>query len=261
MSSFRQRASRLSKRLEVPVDENLDDARPTAWNNRDLAPLPPSRRTWTVWGFLGFWAVIQLNTVGWQTASSLISLGLSVWEAMIVTIIAKVSSAVVIFPGRLQLTLVSVVPDCRRCHHQWLVGSCLACWFLSWKSCRLGIERILPCSRAKNHALPRMVCSASLDRRTNDRRHVVCHLQWIQKHTQHVSRECSYDDTAVRGIHRLPLLPVPLPLDPSGENSHPFPLGQYHRSHHNGFGHDLGAVNSAWRRTIAHRQQHTEHNE
>jgi NCS1 family nucleobase:cation symporter-1 len=34
-----------------------------------------------------------LNTVGWQTASSLLSLGLSVWEAMIVTIIAKVGSA------------------------------------------------------------------------------------------------------------------------------------------------------------------------
>ncbi|KAI1628829.1 NCS1 nucleoside transporter family protein [Exophiala viscosa] len=89
MSSLRQRAARLSKKLEVPVDENLDGERPTAWNNRDLAPLPPSRRTWTVFGFLGFWAVIQLNTVGWQTASSLISMGLSVWEAMVVTIIAK----------------------------------------------------------------------------------------------------------------------------------------------------------------------------
>ncbi|KAK4946936.1 hypothetical protein LTR10_014078 [Elasticomyces elasticus] len=89
MSSLRQRAARLSEKLEVPVDENLNGERPTAWNNRDLAPLPPSRRTWTVFGFLGFWAVIQLNTVGWQTASSLISMGLSVWEAMVVTIIAK----------------------------------------------------------------------------------------------------------------------------------------------------------------------------
>ncbi|KAK6373829.1 hypothetical protein LTS17_007798 [Exophiala oligosperma] len=89
MDSIRRRASRLSKKLEVPVDENLGGQTATPWNNRDLAPLPPSRRTWTVWGFLGFWAVIQLNTVGWQTASSLISLGLSVWEAMIVTIIAK----------------------------------------------------------------------------------------------------------------------------------------------------------------------------
>ncbi|OAL37940.1 hypothetical protein AYO20_02773 [Fonsecaea nubica] len=89
MSSLRRRAARLSEKLEVPVDEHLDGKRATAWNNRDLAPLPPHRRTWTVWGFLGFWSVIQLNTVGWQTASSLISLGLSVWEAMIVTIIAK----------------------------------------------------------------------------------------------------------------------------------------------------------------------------
>jgi NCS1 family nucleobase:cation symporter-1 len=90
MSSLRLRANWLSEKLEVPVDENLDGEHATAWNNRDLAPLPPSRRTWTVGGFVGFWAVIQLNSVGWQTASSLISLGLSVWEAILVTIIAKV---------------------------------------------------------------------------------------------------------------------------------------------------------------------------
>jgi nucleobase:cation symporter-1, NCS1 family len=90
MSSQRLRAKWLSERLEVPVDDNLDGEHATAWSNRDLAPLPPSRRTWTVTGFIGFWAVIQLNSVGWQTASSLISLGLSVWETMIVTIIAKV---------------------------------------------------------------------------------------------------------------------------------------------------------------------------
>ncbi|RFU31399.1 hypothetical protein B7463_g4910, partial [Scytalidium lignicola] len=100
MSSLRSRAKWLGEKLEVPVDENLGGEHATAWNNRDLAPLPPSRRTWTVAGFLGFWCVIQLNSVGWQTASSLISLGLSVWETMIVTIIAKILiSAVAIVNG------------------------------------------------------------------------------------------------------------------------------------------------------------------
>jgi NCS1 family nucleobase:cation symporter-1 len=89
-TTLRHRLNALSEKLEVPVDENLDGERATNWKNRDLAPLPPSRRTWTVFGFIGFWSVIQLNVVGWQTASSLIALGLSVWEAMIVTIIAKV---------------------------------------------------------------------------------------------------------------------------------------------------------------------------
>jgi hypothetical protein len=90
MSSLYSRAKWLSTKLEVPVNENLDGEHATAWSNRDLAPLPPSRRTWTVAGFVGFWAVIQLNSVGWQTASSLISLGLSVWETMIVILIARV---------------------------------------------------------------------------------------------------------------------------------------------------------------------------
>jgi NCS1 family nucleobase:cation symporter-1 len=93
MATLSSKAKWLSEKLEVPVDENLDGEKATAWNNRDLAPLPPSRRNWTVAGFVGFWSVIQLNSVGWQTASSLTSLGLSVWEAMIVTIIAKVQNS------------------------------------------------------------------------------------------------------------------------------------------------------------------------
>jgi NCS1 family nucleobase:cation symporter-1 len=90
----------LAIQLEVPPDENLGGKRPSSWSNRDLVPLPPSRRTWTVKGFLGFWAVIQLNTVTWRTGSSLLGLGLSVWEAMIVTVIAKILIALVaIFNG------------------------------------------------------------------------------------------------------------------------------------------------------------------
>jgi nucleobase:cation symporter-1, NCS1 family len=89
-TTMRQRIQVISKKLEVPLDPDKGGERPTAWNNIDLTPLPPHRRTWTVWGFMGFWATIQLNVGGgWQTASALLSLGLSVWEAMIVTIVAK----------------------------------------------------------------------------------------------------------------------------------------------------------------------------
>ena len=88
--TLRQHIVAISRKLEVPVDPNLNGQRPSAWNNVDLTPLPPSRRTWTVKGFLGFWSTIQLSVaVGWQTGSALLGLGLSVWEAMIVTIIAK----------------------------------------------------------------------------------------------------------------------------------------------------------------------------
>jgi NCS1 family nucleobase:cation symporter-1 len=100
MTSTRDKLRRLAVKLEVPADKHLNGQRPTAWNNHDLVPLPPSRRTWTMKGFLGFWSVIQINTVGWQTGSSLIALGLSVWEAMIATLIAKILiSLVAIFNG------------------------------------------------------------------------------------------------------------------------------------------------------------------
>ncbi|KAI0463634.1 hypothetical protein LJB42_002638 [Komagataella kurtzmanii] len=79
--------SNLKHRLEVPEDEN--GARTTNLLNRDIIPLPPNRRTWTDWDFVGFWAVINLSVFTWQTCSSLLSLGLSVWESMVIVIISK----------------------------------------------------------------------------------------------------------------------------------------------------------------------------
>ena len=88
------------ERLLVAPDANLGDLHPTRYMNYDLVPLPPSRRTWTAWSFAGFFATININTVQWQAGSSLISLGLSVWEALIVVIIAKVLMGLIaVFDG------------------------------------------------------------------------------------------------------------------------------------------------------------------
>jgi len=94
------RRQRLLKRIEVAPDHNLGDAPPTRYLNYDLVPLPPSRRTWDAWAFFGFFATLNINTVGWQTGSSLLSLGLSVWESFIVIIIAKILIGLVaVFAG------------------------------------------------------------------------------------------------------------------------------------------------------------------
>ncbi|KAI0367930.1 NCS1 nucleoside transporter family [Pilatotrama ljubarskyi] len=78
--------SSLLKRLEVK-HENEIEGESTAWINRDIVPLPPSRRTWGSWSFVGYWLLTGFNISGWTTASSLLGLGLNVWQALISVVI------------------------------------------------------------------------------------------------------------------------------------------------------------------------------
>ncbi|KAL4919217.1 permease for cytosine/purines, uracil, thiamine, allantoin-domain-containing protein [Aspergillus aurantiobrunneus] len=78
--------SRLLKKLEVNRDT---DVQVDIYMNKDTRPLPPSRRPYGPWHFVGLWMVTgSFNVGGWTTGSSLISLGLNVWQAMLTIIIA-----------------------------------------------------------------------------------------------------------------------------------------------------------------------------
>ncbi|RPD58302.1 NCS1 nucleoside transporter family [Lentinus tigrinus ALCF2SS1-7] len=78
----------LMRRLEVR-QKNAYEGQTNAWINRDIVPLPPSRRTWGSWSFVGFWLLTGFNISGWTTASSLLGLGLNVWQAMVSVIIGQ----------------------------------------------------------------------------------------------------------------------------------------------------------------------------
>ncbi|KAH7362697.1 NCS1 nucleoside transporter [Plectosphaerella cucumerina] len=72
-------------RLEIPQEK---DVATTAYMNRDTRPLPPSRRTYGPWQFVGLWVVTgSFNIGGWTTGSAIIALGLNVWQAMLTVII------------------------------------------------------------------------------------------------------------------------------------------------------------------------------
>jgi NCS1 family nucleobase:cation symporter-1 len=69
--------SRLLSGLEVNRDT---DAPVDIYVNKDTRPLPPSRRPYGPWHFVGLWMITgSFNVGGWTTGSSLISLGLNVW--------------------------------------------------------------------------------------------------------------------------------------------------------------------------------------
>ncbi|TBU27109.1 permease for cytosine/purines, uracil, thiamine, allantoin-domain-containing protein [Dichomitus squalens] len=86
MTTSKSRILQLVKRLEVER-ENEYEGEATAWINRDIVPLPPSRRTWGSWSFVGFWLLTGFNISGWTTASSLLGLGLNVWQAMVSVVV------------------------------------------------------------------------------------------------------------------------------------------------------------------------------
>lgn len=59
--------------------------------NLDTRPLEPHRRTFGPWEFVTLWVITgSFNIGGWTTGSSLIALGLNVWQAMLTVIIGNV---------------------------------------------------------------------------------------------------------------------------------------------------------------------------
>jgi NCS1 family nucleobase:cation symporter-1 len=59
--------------------------------NLDIRPLEPERRTFGPWEFVTLWVITgSFNIGGWTTGSSLIALGLNVWQAMLTVIIGNV---------------------------------------------------------------------------------------------------------------------------------------------------------------------------
>ncbi|KAH9849118.1 NCS1 nucleoside transporter family [Lenzites betulinus] len=88
MSTFLQR-------LEVK-SEHPQEGKATAWINRDIIPLPPSRRTWGSWSFVGYWMLTGFNISGWTTASSLLGIGLNVWQALVSVIIGNLIVAIAV---------------------------------------------------------------------------------------------------------------------------------------------------------------------
>lgn len=61
-----------------------------AWINDDIRPLPPSRRKWTSSTYLGWWAIWMMGLSNFQIGSSMVAIGLSVWQTMIVVILGRI---------------------------------------------------------------------------------------------------------------------------------------------------------------------------
>ncbi|CAK7212331.1 hypothetical protein SCUCBS95973_001427 [Sporothrix curviconia] len=57
-------------------------APPDVWTNRDMDPTPPEDQTWSIWSIMAYWATDTINLGTWETASSILNVGLSWREAI-----------------------------------------------------------------------------------------------------------------------------------------------------------------------------------
>jgi len=77
-------------KFEVQRDEDADV---DIYVNKDTRPLPPSRRPYGPWEFVGLWMVTgSFNVGGWTTGSALISLGLNVWVSVSLYLVVQLEN-------------------------------------------------------------------------------------------------------------------------------------------------------------------------
>ncbi|KAL7421102.1 hypothetical protein Q5752_003986 [Cryptotrichosporon argae] len=72
------------------------DSASGAFINEDLVPSPPTRWTWNEWSYLAYWWSEAWAVSTWSVASSMVALGMSVGDALLVQLFACILSAVVI---------------------------------------------------------------------------------------------------------------------------------------------------------------------
>ncbi|KAM4060585.1 purine-cytosine permease family protein [Hirsutella rhossiliensis] len=71
----------VKRKLQCPKDDDASYEN-TTWCNRDLIPIPPDRRTFGVWSYLGYWTVAGSCLSAWSTGSTLLAFGLSPPQAI-----------------------------------------------------------------------------------------------------------------------------------------------------------------------------------
>ncbi|KAH6693409.1 permease for cytosine/purines, uracil, thiamine, allantoin-domain-containing protein [Plectosphaerella plurivora] len=80
---------KLIEKLRV-ADDTEHGYETDKWINPDIAPLPPSRRNWGYWAFLGWGSIANLCISAWTGGASLISLGLTMPQTIGVMIVSRI---------------------------------------------------------------------------------------------------------------------------------------------------------------------------
>ena len=69
-------------------------APPEVWTNADMDPVPVENQTWTIWTWMAYWATDTINLGTWETASSVVAVGLNWRDAIPVMVVGTFCVAV-----------------------------------------------------------------------------------------------------------------------------------------------------------------------
>lgn len=64
------------------------------WTNKDMDPVPPEDQTWTIWTWMAYWTTDLINLGTWETASSIIAVGLNWRDAIPILVVGTFCVAI-----------------------------------------------------------------------------------------------------------------------------------------------------------------------
>ncbi|KIW18448.1 hypothetical protein PV08_02736 [Exophiala spinifera] len=91
-STVKARVTTLSA-WELPKQESAL-APKDVWTNSDMDPVPPQYQTWTLWTWMAYWATDTINLGTWETASSILAVGLNWRDAIPIMVVGTSCVAV-----------------------------------------------------------------------------------------------------------------------------------------------------------------------
>ncbi|KAF8504347.1 permease for cytosine/purines, uracil, thiamine, allantoin-domain-containing protein [Russula emetica] len=68
----------------------------SSWSNKDMDPVPPHKRTWTMLNYVTFWISCAVSVTTWQLGSSMLAIGLSWRQALLAISLGHFILAVVV---------------------------------------------------------------------------------------------------------------------------------------------------------------------
>ncbi|EMC95728.1 hypothetical protein BAUCODRAFT_71084 [Baudoinia panamericana UAMH 10762] len=90
--TIKQRCTSI-KAWELPKQESAL-APDYVWTNKDMDPVPVEDQTWTLWTWMAYWATDTINLGTWETASSIIAVGLTWREAIPIMVVGTFCVAI-----------------------------------------------------------------------------------------------------------------------------------------------------------------------
>jgi len=80
----------MNQRVEQEISATHSDVTGSYYYNHDIAPVPPSKRTWQTKDFIMLWVSLSACITTYMLASSLIAEGMNWWQAVLTIFIANV---------------------------------------------------------------------------------------------------------------------------------------------------------------------------